>query len=112
MIDCQVKNVANCIKIAMDFVSDVEVARCFALADERRRLEPEGHLKEDALRIKEMLWYTYVYLRQSNSFEVFDKDTKLKEKERKRRSQHQKNQRSAKKAKKIGAEADVMNGNK
>jgi hypothetical protein len=99
IINCQVANLANCIKIAMDFVSDVEVARCFELAEERRRLEPDTHIKEDMLRIKEMLWYTYVYLRQCKSFEPVDKDAKLDEKERARNSQHRENQRLAKKAK-------------
>jgi hypothetical protein len=98
MIDFQVANMGNCIKIAMDFVSDVEVARCFKLADERRLLEPETHVKEDMLRIKEMLWYTYVYLRQSNSFEPVDKDAKRREKEKVRRVQHQKFQLEKKKA--------------
>jgi hypothetical protein len=107
MIDRQVTNIANCIKIAMDFVSDVEIARCFELADERRRLEPDGHLKEDALRIKEMLWYTYVYLRQSNSFELVDKDAKRKEQGQGRRRRRRENERLAKKVRTADPEIDA-----
>jgi hypothetical protein len=110
MLDSQVANMANCIKIAMDFVSDVEVARCFKLADERRLLEPETHVREDMLRIKEMLWYTYVYLRQSDSFEPIDKDAKRKEKEKARRVQHQKFQQTKKAMTVADAAAKDMGG--
>jgi hypothetical protein len=106
MINCQVSNVANCIKIAMDFVSDVEIARCLELAEERRRLEPDTHIKEDMLRVKEMLWYAYVYLRQRNCFEPVDKDAMRKENDKARKGQHQRFQRRKRAKKAMDAAGD------
>jgi hypothetical protein len=65
----QVANKANCIKIAMDFVCEVEIARCIDVTTERSLLEASRHVKTDVLQVKDMLWYTYVYLNQHNHFD-------------------------------------------
>jgi hypothetical protein len=54
----------------MDFVSDVDIGRCFEVTTERSLLEADGHEKTDVLQIKSMLWYAYVYLKQHGHFDV------------------------------------------
>ncbi|PWN30022.1 hypothetical protein BDZ90DRAFT_224999 [Jaminaea rosea] len=56
----QVCNLADCMKVAVDFVSPENVARCFQLTSEFRDVN-RGHKawKEDTLQLKKMLWHAW-----------------------------------------------------
>jgi len=57
----QVCNLTDCIKVAVDFISPQNVARCFQLTEEFRSLTVEGKKswKEDILQLKAQLWYAW-----------------------------------------------------
>lgn len=57
----QVCNLTDCIKVAVDFISPQNVARCFQLTEEFRGLSLEGRKswKEDVLQLKAQLWYAW-----------------------------------------------------
>lgn len=57
----QVCNLADCMKIAVDFVSPENVARCFKLTSEFRSLNNAliKSWKEDTLQLKSMLWHAW-----------------------------------------------------
>ena len=57
----QVCNLTDCIKVAVDFLSPQNVARCFQLTEEFRGLTVEGRKswKEDVLQLKAQLWYAW-----------------------------------------------------
>lgn len=57
----QVCNLTDCMKIAVDFVSPENVARCFRLTAEFRALSNNKvrSWKEDVLQLKSMLWHAW-----------------------------------------------------
>lgn len=56
----QVCNLADCIKIAIDFVSAEHVERCDVLTREFRDQNQTTTWKEDVLQLKTMLWYAWL----------------------------------------------------
>jgi len=62
----QVCNLTDCIKVAVDFVSPQNVARCFKLTAEFRGLlkDYKKAWKEDVLSLKTTLWYAWCTYRQ------------------------------------------------
>lgn len=62
----QVCNLADCIKVAVDFVSPQNVERCFKLTAEFRELvkDYKKAWKEDVLSLRTTLWYAWCTYRQ------------------------------------------------
>ncbi|PWY97505.1 hypothetical protein BCV70DRAFT_147026, partial [Testicularia cyperi] len=65
----QVCNLADCIKVAVDFVSPHNVARCFKLTSEFRGLLHDNRKawKEDVLSLRTTLWYAWCAYRQMDN---------------------------------------------
>ncbi|VDB91674.1 unnamed protein product [Peniophora sp. CBMAI 1063] len=55
----QVCNLADCIKVAADFVSLENIQRCAQLTQEFRRLNFSYHWKEDVLQLRTMMWFAW-----------------------------------------------------
>ena len=51
----QVRNLSSCVKVALDFVSPENAARCVQLTDQFAKLPRGHHLSEDKLQVKTML---------------------------------------------------------
>lgn len=68
----QVANLADCIKVACDFVSPQNVDRCMALSGEHRELL----WKEDVLQLKNALWFTWLegWARRTGTLPKYIKD--------------------------------------
>ncbi len=49
----------DCIKVAIDFISPVNVARCKKLMEEFRLQNKHDGWKEDVLQLKSSLWYAW-----------------------------------------------------
>ncbi|KAN0061482.1 hypothetical protein ACQY0O_006329 [Thecaphora frezii] len=61
----QVCNLADCIKVAVDFISPENVERCFKLTSEFRQLTNDNKAwKEDVLSLRTTLWYAWCACRQ------------------------------------------------
>ncbi|EPQ31537.1 uncharacterized protein PFL1_00870 [Pseudozyma flocculosa PF-1] len=61
----QVCNLADCIKVAVDFVSPQNIERCFKLTSEFRQLTKDFRAwKEDVLSLRTTLWYAWCACRQ------------------------------------------------
>ncbi|KAF8516634.1 hypothetical protein JB92DRAFT_3309464 [Gautieria morchelliformis] len=58
----QVVNLADCIKVACDFVSPENVDRCTSLTREFREQNQTQTWKEDVLQLSAMLWYCWLNL--------------------------------------------------
>jgi len=56
----QVANLADCIKVAIDFVSPENVARCEQLTQEFREQNQGLKWKEDVLQLKTMMWFAWL----------------------------------------------------
>lgn len=56
----QVANLADCIKVAIDFVSPENVARCERLTKEFREQNQSMVWKEDVLQLKAMMWFAWL----------------------------------------------------
>ncbi|KAH7105325.1 Clavaminate synthase-like protein [Auriculariales sp. MPI-PUGE-AT-0066] len=56
----QVCNLADCIKVAVDFVSPQNIVRCERLTREFREQNQAQLWKEDMLQLKTMLWYAWL----------------------------------------------------
>ncbi|KAF8629624.1 hypothetical protein AX15_003360 [Amanita polypyramis BW_CC] len=56
----QVANLADCVKVAIDFVSPENVARCERLTEEFREQNQGLKWKEDVLQLKTMMWFTWL----------------------------------------------------
>lgn len=56
----QVSNAADCIKIAVDFVSPENIARCAKLTKEFREENDIKAWKEDVLQLRTMMWHAWV----------------------------------------------------
>ncbi|OCH86213.1 hypothetical protein OBBRIDRAFT_797392 [Obba rivulosa] len=56
----QVCNLADCIKVASDFVSPENVARCEALTQEFREQNQSNAWKEDVLQLRTMMWFAWL----------------------------------------------------
>ena len=67
----QVCNLSDCIKVAIDFVSPENVARCFKLTSEFRTLTNEHKAwKEDVLSLRTTLWYAWCAYRRMDGVDV------------------------------------------
>lgn len=55
----QVCNLADCIKVAADFVSPENVQRCAQLTQEFRILSSSHMPKEDILQLQMMVWHAW-----------------------------------------------------
>ncbi|EPQ59707.1 Clavaminate synthase-like protein [Gloeophyllum trabeum ATCC 11539] len=56
----QVCNLADCIKVAIDFVSPENVDRCETLTREFRQQNQAQQWKEDVLQLKTMMWFAWL----------------------------------------------------
>ncbi|KAF7776524.1 hypothetical protein Agabi119p4_4917 [Agaricus bisporus var. burnettii] len=56
----QVANLADCIKVAIDFVSVENIAKCESLTREFRDLNQKLPWKEDVLQLKNMMWFAWL----------------------------------------------------
>ncbi|TFK56251.1 Clavaminate synthase-like protein [Heliocybe sulcata] len=56
----QVCNLSDCIKVAIDFVSPENVARCENLTKEFRQQNQAQQWKEDVLQLKTMMWFAWL----------------------------------------------------
>ena len=52
-------NLADCIKVACDFVSPENIQRCAQLTQEFRKLNFSYHWKEDVLQLRTMMWFAW-----------------------------------------------------
>ena len=53
-------NLADCVKVAIDFVSPENVARCEQLTQEFREQNQGLKWKEDVLQLKTMMWFAWL----------------------------------------------------
>ncbi|KAJ7067853.1 hypothetical protein C8F01DRAFT_1115998 [Mycena amicta] len=56
----QVRNLSDCIKIAIDFVSPENIARCEKLTKEFRGVNTAKCWKEDVLQLRTMMWFAWL----------------------------------------------------
>jgi len=56
----QVLNMADCIKVAVDFVSSENIHHCMKLTSEFRNQNQVKCWKEDILQLKTMMWYSWL----------------------------------------------------
>jgi [histone H3]-dimethyl-L-lysine9 demethylase len=56
----QVANLADCIKVAVDFVSPENIARCEKLTGEFREQNQSMVWKEDVLQLRTMMWFAWL----------------------------------------------------
>ncbi|KAJ7711539.1 Clavaminate synthase-like protein [Mycena olivaceomarginata] len=56
----QVRNLSDCIKVAIDFVSPENVARCETLTQEFREQNESEAWKEDVLQLRTMMWFAWL----------------------------------------------------
>ncbi|KAJ7031763.1 hypothetical protein C8F04DRAFT_959876 [Mycena alexandri] len=55
----QVRNLADCIKVAIDFVSPENIRRCEQLTQEFREQNHARAWKEDVLQLRTMMWFAW-----------------------------------------------------
>jgi lysine-specific demethylase 3 len=55
----KVANMADCIKIAIDFVSPENIDRCEKLTKEFREQNQSKVFKEDVLQLRTMMWFAW-----------------------------------------------------
>ncbi|KAG5639144.1 hypothetical protein H0H81_006403 [Sphagnurus paluster] len=68
----QVVNLADCIKVAVDFVSPENVERCERLTREFREQNQRKVWKEDVLQLRTMMWFAWLSCRNQEGFEIND----------------------------------------
>ncbi|KAH9978099.1 hypothetical protein BGW80DRAFT_1285791 [Lactifluus volemus] len=56
----QVANLADCVKVAVDFVSPKNIARCEKLTGEFREQNQSMVWKEDSLQLRTMMWFAWL----------------------------------------------------
>ncbi|EKM75704.1 hypothetical protein AGABI1DRAFT_79449 [Agaricus bisporus var. burnettii JB137-S8] len=56
----QVANLADCVKVAIDFVSVENIVRCEELTREFRELNQKLAWKEDVLQLRNMMWFAWL----------------------------------------------------
>lgn len=56
----QVANLADCVKVAIDFVSVENIGRCESLTREFRELNQRLAWKEDVLQLRSMMWFAWL----------------------------------------------------
>jgi lysine-specific demethylase 3 len=56
----QVCNLADCVKVAVDFVSPENIARCEQLTKEFREQNQSMAWKEDVLQLRTMMWFAWL----------------------------------------------------
>lgn len=59
----QVCNLADCIKVAIDFVSPENISRCETLTKEFREENRRSQWKEDVLQLRTMMWFAWLSCR-------------------------------------------------
>lgn len=57
-------NLADCIKVACDFVSPENIARCERLTNEFRDQNQTMVWKEDVLQLRTMMWFAWLSCRR------------------------------------------------
>lgn len=60
----QVLNLADCVKVACDFVSPDNIERCERLTEEFRDQNQSMAWKEDVLQLRTMMWYAWLSCRK------------------------------------------------
>ncbi|GLB33276.1 putative clavaminate synthase-like protein [Lyophyllum shimeji] len=68
----QVANLADCVKVAVDFVSPENVERCERLTQEFREQNQRKVWKEDVLQLRTMMWFAWLSCRQQEGLESSD----------------------------------------
>ncbi|KAF7301249.1 Clavaminate synthase-like protein [Mycena indigotica] len=63
----QVRNLSDCIKIAIDFVSPENIARCEKLTREFRQVNTAKCWKEDVLQLRTMMWFAWLSCKNQES---------------------------------------------
>jgi hypothetical protein len=63
----QVCNLADCVKVAVDFVSPENVSRCEKLTREFREQNQSMVWKEDVLQLRTMMWFAWLSCRLQES---------------------------------------------
>ncbi|KAF8075872.1 hypothetical protein FPV67DRAFT_1469586 [Lyophyllum atratum] len=66
----QVANLADCVKVAVDFVSPENVERCERLTQEFREQNQRKVWKEDVLQLRTMMWFAWLSCRQQEGLEM------------------------------------------
>ncbi|KAK7061321.1 Clavaminate synthase-like protein [Favolaschia claudopus] len=56
----QVRNLSDCIKVAIDFVSPENIERCAQLTREFRSVNQAKAWKEDVLQLRSMMWFAWL----------------------------------------------------
>ncbi|KAF7330825.1 Clavaminate synthase-like protein [Mycena venus] len=56
----QVRNLSDCIKVAIDFVSPENIERCEKLTKEFREVNQTKAWKEDVLQLRTMMWFAWL----------------------------------------------------
>ncbi|KAJ7725064.1 hypothetical protein B0H16DRAFT_285195 [Mycena metata] len=56
----QVRNLSDCIKVAVDFVSPENIERCEKLTQEFREVNYRQAWKEDVLQLRTMMWFAWL----------------------------------------------------
>ncbi|KAJ6516366.1 Clavaminate synthase-like protein [Mycena sanguinolenta] len=56
----QVRNLSDCIKVAIDFVSPENIERCEKLTREFREVNQSKAWKEDVLQLRTMMWFAWL----------------------------------------------------
>ncbi|KAF7354901.1 Clavaminate synthase-like protein [Mycena sanguinolenta] len=56
----QVRNLSDCIKVAIDFVSPENIERCEKLTREFREVNQSKVWKEDVLQLRTMMWFAWL----------------------------------------------------
>jgi lysine-specific demethylase 3 len=59
LIPVQVANMADCIKVAVDFVSPENITRCEQLTREFQEQNQSKIWKEDVLQLRTMMWFAW-----------------------------------------------------
>ncbi|KAF8211605.1 Clavaminate synthase-like protein [Mycena galopus ATCC 62051] len=70
----QVRNLSDCIKVAIDFVSPENIERCEKLTREFREVNQTKAWKEDVLQLRTMMWFAWLSCCRQESLAV-DKET-------------------------------------
>ncbi|KAG6816878.1 hypothetical protein H0H87_002199, partial [Tephrocybe sp. NHM501043] len=70
----QVANMADCIKVAVDFVSPENVERCERLTKEFREQNQCKMWKEDVLQLRTMMWFAWLSCRQQETRDEEDSE--------------------------------------
>jgi lysine-specific demethylase 3 len=65
-----VRNLSDCIKVAIDFVSPENIERCERLTREFREVNQTRAWKEDVLQLRTMMWFAWLSCCQQESLQA------------------------------------------